>query len=213
MIILVAHEKGGVGKSTLAVNLAAEALARGRNVLIAEADPSVYTARLWARTRQEAGHSLIPAAKLRGNIADTLLEFAKEYDDIVVDVAGKDSKELRTAMAAADVLVAPMQPFQPDLDAAEQFADIISIAKEINPKLAVLAVLNRVPTNAFNSEARQAIEYLEDYPELPLASVRIHERKSYRTSLEQGLGVVETKDGKAKAEIQLLMNEILAAVK
>lgn len=213
MIILVAHEKGGVGKSTVAVNLAAEAQARGRNVLIAEADPTVFTARQWARTRQESGRALIPAAKLRGNIADTLLEFAREYDDIVVDVAGKDSKELRTAMAAADVLVAPMQPFQPDLDAAEQFADIVSTAMAINPKLAVLAVLTRVPTNAMNNEARQAVEYMEDYPELPLSDVRLHERKSYRTSLEQGLGVVETKDGKAKAEIQLLMDAILAAVK
>jgi chromosome partitioning protein len=209
MIILIAHQKGGVGKSLLTVNLAAEAQRRGRDVVVVEADPTIHTARIWTETREENGYKPITCQELRGNLHEDLLKLGQRYHHVLVDVAGKDSKELRTAMTAADILVAPMQPFQPDMDAALILVETMGAARKINPDLRVLSVLTRVPTNAFNSEARQALEYLEDYPELPVASVRIHERKTYRTALEQGLGAVETKDGKAKAEIQLLMNEIL----
>lgn len=209
MIILIAHQKGGVGKSMLAVNLAAEAQRRGGTVLIVEADPTIHTARIWAETREESGHPPIACEVLRGIIHTDLQNLAKAFDYVVVDVAGKDSRELRSAMTVSDILVAPMQPFQPDMDAALTLVETMSGGQDLNPGLRVLSVLTRVPTNAFNSEARQAMEYMEDYPELPVASVRIHERKTYRTALEQGLGAVETKDGKAKGEIQNLMIEIL----
>lgn len=212
MIILIAHQKGGVGKSTLAVNLAVEAQARGADVLIAEADPTIHTARLWAKTRGAAGGTQITSAKLEGNIHADLLDLSRRYDYVVVDVAGKDSRELRTAMTAADVLVAPMQPSQPDMDAAYVLVQTIRAARDLNPRLAVMAVLNRVPTNNFSNEGNESAQYLEDYPELPLAETRIYERKAYRTAMEKGLGVVEMKDGKAKAEIQLLLNEITTKV-
>ena len=211
MIILIAHQKGGVGKSTLAVNLAAEAQRRGGDVLIAEADPTIHTARLWARTRQAAGAKQITCAKVEGNVMADLKDLGKRYDYVVVDVAGKDSREMRSAMTAADVMVAPILPSQPDMDSTRFLLQTIEQARDFNPKLAVLAVLNRCPTSWNSSEAQEAIDYLGDYPELPLASVRIYDRKSYRTSIEKGLGVVELKDGKARAEIQLLMNEILEA--
>lgn len=211
MIILVAHQKGGVGKSTVAVNLAAELQARGRDVLIAEADPTIHTARVWANARRLAGGEQITSAKLEGNIHEPLRDFNRRYDYVIVDVAGKDSKEMRTAMTAAHVLVAPMQPSQPDMDAARSLCDVITQAKDFNPELAVIAVLNRVPTNWNSSEAQEAVEYLRDYPVLQLASVKIHERKAYRTAMEVGQGVTEMGDNKAKAEIQILLDEIIKA--
>lgn len=211
MIILVAHQKGGVGKSTLAVNLAAEVQRRGSDVLIAEADPTIHTARLWTATREETGAKPITSTKLDGNISAPLRDLAGRYDYVIVDVAGKDSREMRSAMLTADVMVSPILPSQPDMDATNFLVQTIEEARDFNPKLAVLAVMNRCPTAWNSSETGEAIEYLQDYPELPLAKVRIYDRKAYRTSIEKGLGVVELKDGKAKAEIQLLLNEILEA--
>ncbi|MCY1187849.1 hypothetical protein D9M73_288810 [compost metagenome] len=72
-------------------------------------------------------------------------------------------------------------------------------------------MLNRCNTQWNDTEADESAEYLKDYPLLPLADVRLYDRKAYRTSVERGLGVVELRDGKAKAEVQLLMNEILEA--
>lgn len=213
MIILIAHQKGGVGKSTLAVNLAAEAQTHSPDVLIVEADPTVRTAHNWTKTREDAGGKQITTVHLEGNIHAQLRDLGDRYDYVLVDVAGKDSREMRTAMTAADVMVAPMQPSQPDMDAAHFLVLTIEQARDFNPDLSVLAVLSRVPTNNFSREAAQAAEYLEDYPELPLAETRIHERVVYRTAMEKGLGVVEMKDGKAKAEIQLLMAEIRKSAK
>lgn len=211
MIILIAHQKGGVGKSTLAVNLAAEAQRRGGDVLIAEADPTIHTARLWAQTRGESGAKQITSARLEGTLQGHLKDLADRYDYVVVDVAGKDSREMRSAMIAADVMVAPIQPSQADVDSTQALVRTIEEAREFNPSLVVLAVLNRCSTQWNDTEADESADYLKDYPELPLASVRLYDRKAYRTSIEKGLGVVEMKDSKAKGEIQNLMNEILEA--
>lgn len=209
MIILVAHQKGGVGKSTLAVNLAAEAQRRGADVLLAEADPTIQTARLWSARRQEAGAKQITATRLEGAIANNLKDLASRYDVVVVDVAGKDSMEMRSAMVAADVMVTPILPSQPDVDSSAFLSRTITEARDFNPDLTVIAVLNRCPTAWNSTEADEAAEALQDFPELPLADVRMHDRKAYRTSVERGLGVVELHDGKARAEIQLLMEAVM----
>lgn len=211
MIILIAHQKGGVGKSTLAVNLAAEAQRRGGDVLIAEADPTIHTARRWTQTRQATGAAPITCATLEGNIQADLRDLAGRFDHVVVDVAGKDSREMRSAMLIADIVISPILPSQSDVDETQLLVETIERARDFNPRLAVLAVLNRCSTQWNDTEADEADEYLKDYPLLPLASVRLYDRKAFRTSIEKGLGVVELRDPKAKGEIQNLMNEILEA--
>lgn len=211
MIILIAHQKGGVGKSTITVNLAAELQARGRSVIIVEADPSVYTSSNWAKDREENGHPPIAAVQRTGNLRTTLIDLDNRYDDVLVDVPGKDSQEMRTAMTAAHIVVAPIQPTQPDLDSTEGLVTIIAAAQDFNPELRALAVLNRVPNDVFSRGAADAATYLRDYPELRLAGVQLHERRAYQSSLAEGLGVVEMKDSKARAEMQLLTEEVVAA--
>lgn len=208
MLILIGHQKGGVGKSTIAVNLAAELQRRGRDICIVEADPSVHTASTWAQDREDAGHRPIQTIRKDGNLRTSLLDLDGRFDDVIVDAAGKDSKELRTAMTACHLLLAPLQPSQPDLDTTKRLVDTIRAARDFNESLQVLGVLNRVPTNIFSEEAEEARQYLEAFPDLPLAKTCLHERKVYRSSLAEGLGVVEMRDPKAKAEIQLLTEEI-----
>ena len=89
-------------------------------------------------------------------------------------------------------------------------AQTIEEARDLNPELKVLAVLNRVPTNTFSKAADQAKQYLAEFPEIRLASARLHERNAYKEALAEGLGVVEMRDSKAKNEIQRLAEEILA---
>ena len=86
----------------------------------------------------------------------------------------------------------------------------INQARDFNPDLKALAVLNRVPTNVFSDSDSEARTYLADFPELRIARTKLHERKVYQTSVSEGLGVVEMKDSKAKREIQLLTEEVLA---
>lgn len=210
MIILVAHQKGGVGKSTVAVNIAVQFVALGKDVIIVEADPTVFTSSNWAKDREDGGHSPIQTVQKTGNLRATLLELGTKYDVVIVDAPGKDSSEMRTAMTAADMILVPIQPTQPDLDTTQGLVVTINQAKDFNPELKAMAVLNRVPTNVFSDSVSDAHSYLSDYPELRIADTRLHERKAYQSSLSEGLGVVEMKDSKAKAEIQLLTAEVLA---
>jgi chromosome partitioning protein len=210
MLILVGHQKGGVGKSTITVNLAAELQRRGSDVCIVEADPTVRTASTWAQDREEAGGAPIQTVRLDGNLRASLLDLGTRFDIVLVDAAGKDSKELRTAMTACDLLLAPLQPSQPDLDTTKQLMETVSAAKDFNESLKVMGVLNRVATNVFSREEAEARAYLKAFPDMPLAKTVLHERLVYRSSLGEGRGVVEMKDPKAKAEIQLLTEEALS---
>lgn len=210
MIILIAHQKGGVGKSTVAVNVAVELSSRGKDVIIVEADPSVHTSSNWARDREEAGYSPIQTVQKTGNLRSTLIDLDQKYDVVIVDTPGKDSSEMRTAMTAADVLLVPIQPTQPDLDTTQGLVVTINQAKDFNPELKALAVLNRVPTHALSDAVKEARAYLSEFPELRVAETRLHERKAYQSSLSEGLGVVEMKDAKAKTEIEKLTEEVLA---
>lgn len=208
-IILFGHLKGGVGKSTILVNIATELQRLGKDVVIVEADPSVHTASNWARDREEAGHQRIQCVQKLGNLRSTLLDLAERYDFVLVDAAGKDSKEMRTAMTAARIIVVPMQPSQADMDSTEDLVTTIEEARDFNPELKAMGVFNRASTNNFSTDVTEGHAYMVAYPEVPMAQTTLHERKSYKTCLEDGRGVVEMKDGKARAEIQLLAQEVL----
>lgn len=209
MIILFAHVKGGVGKSTITVNVAAELQRLGKDVLIVEADPTVRTVSNWTRDREEAGHKRIQCIQKTGNLHSTLLDLADRYDVVLIDAAGKDSKEMRTAMTAAHLVVVPMQPNQADLDATDSFVTTVDEARDFNPDLKVLGVFNRASTNVYATDVQEGRTYMAEYPELPFSETVIHERKSYQRCLEDGRGVVEMKDSKAKGEIQLLTQEVI----
>ena len=208
-IILFGHLKGGVGKSTILVNIATELQRLGKDVVIVEADPSVHTASNWARDREEAGYQRIQCVQKLGNIRSTLLDLSERYDIVLVDAAGKDSKEMRTAMTAAKIIVVPMQPSQADMDSTEDLVKTIEEARDFNPGLKAIGVFNRASTNNFSTDVTEGHAYMATFPEVPMAQTTLHERKSYKTCLEDGRGVVEMKDSKARAEIQLLAQEVL----
>lgn len=209
MIVLVAHQKGGVGKSTFTVNIAAELQRLGSDVILVEADPTVHTVTNWARDREENGHQPIQAVQKTGNLRGSLQDLDDRYDYVLVDVPGKDSREMRTAMTAAHVFVMPLQPTQADLDTTESVVRTITEAQDFNPDLRVLAVINRAGTNVFSKSVKEAHTYLADYPEISIARTVLHERAAYQNSLAKGLGVVEMPDFKARKEIQLVTQEVI----
>lgn len=209
MIILLGSQKGGPGKSTIATNLAVEFARQGKDVVLVDADRQRSSAR-WHEDREELGRTpALACVEKLGSIHQTLLDLDGRYDVVLVDVAGHDSKEMRTGMTAADKLVVVVRPSQFDLDTLPHMSEVIEQALDLNHSLDVRGLITQAPTNSNASERADAGEYLSDYPVIkPLRTV-IHERKAYRDVIGEGLGVVEWSNAKAKAEIQVLAEELM----
>lgn len=208
MIVLIGSQKGGCGKSTTAVNVCAELARSGHDVVLVDADRQC-TAANWAMDRSGNEQlSTVHCVQKYENIRETLLDLDKRYQYVIVDAAGRDSRELRTGMTAAHVLVVPFRPSQPDLDTLPKMQEIITQAKDLNPGLIVYGLLTMAPTNPVINETAEAREYLQDYPEIRLLGTIIRDRKVYRDAMSEGRGVVEMDNQKAIEEVQMLMKEI-----
>lgn len=207
MIILVGSQKGGCGKSTLAVNISAELARQKKDVVLVDADRQGTSSR-WAQDRANSKYDHVPCVSQYDNIHPTLNDLATKYDYVIVDVAGRDSRELRTGMLAADILITPFRPSQPDLDTLPHLVEVTTQARDMNPDLKCFAVLTLAPSNPQINESKEAKEYLAEFPEFTLCKTIIRDRKAYRDTISEGAGVVEWKDSKAKAEIQLIVQEL-----
>jgi len=209
MIIQVGNQKGGCGKSTLAVNLAAHLAKSGNDVIILDADRQA-TSTNWALDRLESKDALPTVQNVQAseNIRDLALDLGRRYEYVIIDTAGRDSKELRTGILAADLLLVPFRPSQPDLDVMPTLYEIITNAQLFNEKLKALAVLSIAPTNPMINEVSEAQDYLSEYADIPLLNTVIRDRKIYRDAMGVGKGVVEIDNPKAIDEITSLWEEI-----
>lgn len=211
MIIVVGNTKGGTSKSTLAVNLAVEYHRQGSKVIILETDPTVSTASQWAADRENTTMDPITTVRKTGRLGSTIDDLAAAYDVVIIDTAGKDSAELRSAAYKADLLLVPTSTTVADLDATRIFLSWMDEARDANPTLRMLAVISKAPTYWHSNHVETATNALAEIPkeiEFDLADTIIYHRQAYAQSLSEGLSVVEYDNAKAKAEIQLLAQEI-----
>jgi chromosome partitioning protein len=153
--------------------------------------------------------SVVHCVQKYENIQDTLLDLDKRYQYVIVDEAGRDSRELRTGMTAANTLIVPLRPSQPDLDTLATMQEIITQVRNLNPGLTVYGLLTMAPTNPAIQEETQARDFLADYLGIRLLSVIIRDRKIYRDCMSEGMGVVEMNNEKARDEVMALVDEVL----
>ncbi|MBI2382324.1 MAG: AAA family ATPase [Gammaproteobacteria bacterium] len=207
MILLIGGEKGGTGKSTIATNLAVFLALRGVDVMLLDADPQ-GTASKWVERRNGAEAAAVHCAQKTGDVYATAMDLAKRYQVVIIDAGGRDSRELRTAMVAADRMIIPLKASQADLETLPHLDEVVGLAKGMNPSLVATAILSMAPTNPIINEVAEARDLLVQFEEIGLANGVVRERKIYRDAMYAGRGVVEMGNGKAKAEIQLLAQEL-----
>ena len=211
MILLVGGEKGGTGKTTIAVNLAAMRARQGRDVLLVDTDPQ-GSASYWTQVRDEA--SLTPRVasiqKFGKGIQQELHDLAKRYQDIIIDAGGRDSIELRAALVVANLALIPIQASQFDLWTLDRMDNLVGSARGFNEKLRAVVMLSRVPTNPAVNDPKDAAELIADFTNVSLLKSAMCDRVSYRRSASAGMGVVEYQpvDQKAVAEIEALYKEV-----
>lgn len=209
-IVVVGNLKGGTGKSTVTINLAAGLAQRGVDVVMIDTDVGQATSARWADRRSHLCRDAPPVhcVMRTGHVVPTIRDAAKRYESVLVDVGGRDSGELRDALLVANTLVIPTLPTQADLEAVATFAQTVAKARSINDTLQVLVVFSKAPTHPGRTEVEEARAALTGIPIFAVAETVIRDRKAYDSASVAGLGVVEWKDRKAAAEIESLMEEI-----
>jgi chromosome partitioning protein len=212
-IILVASQKGGVGKSTVITNIAAALALSGVVPYLVDADEQPTSSEWGAgRIRDYPDSPSIIFSQDYGEI-DWLLE-SLDNDIILVDSAGHASVEMRSAMSVCDILLCPFKASQADLNTIPYMSEVVKQAKWINPKLKALAFINQAPTNPAMNSIAQAKALIAEYSEFMLLDTVIYHRDVYLSAMSIGLGVVEmagksASEVKAKNEITALTQEIL----
>lgn len=213
MIVIVGCNKGGAGKTTTAVNLAVALALRGSDVCLVDADPQRSATRWYAEREAAELKPTITLVEKRDNITQTLKTLGEKFDHVIVDVAGRNSRELITGAVVADVVIAPHQCSQLDLDTLGELQEQVTRIRDLNPDLKVLAYHSMASTNPSvrETERREFLAFLDEFPEIqPLSSIGFY-RKAYKDSIPCGKSVLEGDNAQASSEIQTLVKEVFGA--
>lgn len=208
MILLLGGEKGGTGKSTIAVNLCVWLANQGADVLLIDTDRQRTASHFIDRRNAIEGVSVVHGAEKYGNVYDAVRDLAKRYEQVIIDAGGRDSEELRSALVAAHIVYCPLKASQPDLETSVHMNELVKLARGMNPNLEARLAISMGPTNPVVNEAREAQELLEELTEFTLSDVVVRDRKVYRDAMIEGRGVIEMSNAKAKDEIEALAREI-----
>jgi chromosome partitioning protein len=204
MICTIGSTKGGVGKSTLAVNLAVALARNGGDVLLIDGDSPQETALTFTQLRADRGISDFAAIALHGAAIRTQVrqQLAGRYPYIVIDVGGRDSSSLRAALTVSQLLIVPAVPRSFDLWGVDSTAELAREAREVNEDLRALAVLNQADYQGRDNQ--EALALLAGVDGLEVAPCCLVRRKAYPNAAALGLSVLEhtdssNPDGVAKA--------------
>lgn len=213
MILTVGNIKGGVGKTTLAVNLAIARAMAGRDVLLIDADSQRSALDFTNLRTSQLGQPGYTAVALDGaDMRAQVRQLSPKYDDVIIDAGGRDSSSLRASLLVAEVVLIPIQPRSLDLWAIEQTAELVTDARIVNADLNALVVINAADAQGLDNE--QAADYVRELSALRLLDVTIGRRKAFANAVAQGRSVLELsprdKDPKAAHELTGLVDAVYA---
>ena len=205
MIVTVGNIKGGVGKSTLACNIAvALALPRNASVLLIDGDKQGSAADFAQSRADLLGAAGFTCVRAQGKeVVNQVMTMREKFDHIIIDAGGQDNPSLRAGLAVSDKVLVPVAPRSFETWALEGMAALIEEAGITNPKLQPFAVLNLAFARGSDNAQTQDI-IREDYPNLRLIEPPVVQRKAFSDGAGQGLSVLEIKPRNTDAITELL---------
>ena len=212
MIVTVGNTKGGVGKTTIAVNLAIARALAGRDVWLIDGDRQ-GTAQTAISIRSEAGHApgIACATYPDGpTLRAQVQQQAAKFDDIIIDAGGRDSTALRAALVLSDVLLVPFQPRSYDVWALNDIAALVDEARSVRDGLRCFAVLNCADPGEHSTDNAEAAAAVAEVPQFEYLPTPLRRRKAFSNAAGAGQCVLEIKpqDGKASAELDALISAL-----
>lgn len=212
MIVTVGNTKGGVGKTTIAVNLAIARALAGRDTWLIDGDRQ-GTAQTAISIRAE--NNLMPgiacAAYPEGQVLRSQVQQqVRKFDDIIIDAGGRDSTALRAALVLSDVVLVPFQPRSYDVWALNDIAELVDEARSVRDGLKAFAVLNCADPGSASTDNKDAAEAVADVPQFEYLQTPLIRRKAYANAAGSGMSVLELKpaDPKAVTELNALVNAV-----
>jgi chromosome partitioning protein len=203
MITVVGGIKGGSGKTTIATNLAV-LRSKTKKILLVDADDQ-KSAWDWSQQRDSVTSdnlhgSFVTVCMSGKSVYTNLIKLKEDYEDIIVDTGGRDTKSLRAALSIADIFVSPFKPSSIDIWTMTHIKDMLSEC--INPKLKVYGIISQAdPIGKDNVEAK---EILKEFSDIHTLDITIGNRKAFRNAAAEGLAVCEMPFIDKKAHDEML---------
>lgn len=221
-IVTIASTKGGVGKSTLTVNLVAQLTKEGHKVALLDSDPQ-GSATKWNRVREmmiregENLPSIFVAAAQGEALAVIAQERAKEGFFVFIDSAGFDDQSTRTALVKSDYILTISSPDPIDLWEVDTVLKLVgNLEKKQNRRIPLYLVFNKVSTHPNVKDVEDAKEFLDAQGIFPTHTLQavIRNRRAFKYTIGEGKGVVEytPTDTAACREIEQVCTEILQLI-
>jgi len=204
-VIALVGNKGGAGKTTLAVNLAVGLARRAGSTVVLDTDPQGSSLQ-WRSIGEDDGLPRVVAAS-DGLVAE-VQALARQYDFIVVDCPPSvQAAQTRSVLQVCDLALIPVQPSPFDLWASIHIEQAVHDARMANPGLRALLVINQLePRTTLSQLMRDALSEIE----VPVADTAIRRRAVYRASALEGRSVYSMgkRGAGAAEELDQLIEEI-----
>jgi chromosome partitioning protein len=205
-VLALLNQKGGVGKTTLATNIAAALWQSGKKVLFIDADQQ-GSGLDWSAARK--GDALFPVVGIpKDTLHRDVAVLATPYDWVVIDGPPRVNTVAKSAIAASDIVIIPVQPSPYDVWAAKEIVDLIAEVRVIKAGLIALFAVNRKIVGT--AIGRDVAEALASYS-VPVLAAAVSQRVGFAESAAAGQTVLETDPhGHAATEIRALVTEIVS---
>ncbi len=203
MIISFVNQKGGVGKTTSAINFAASLKRKNYKLLFIDADPQ-GSATQWHAVENNTAFEVLhhPEPITRSEI-ETL---SQEYDYLVIDAPPAIGDITKSILAVAELSIVPLSPSSLDIWSCKGTLEMIDTAREENPDLDVKLLINRkIPGTRVGREARQSLGIFD----MDILDTELCQRVAYIDAMTSGVSVMQYAPGsKAANEIENLCDEV-----
>jgi len=203
MIISFLNQKGGVGKTTLSVNVAGCLARQGHRVLLIDADKQ-GSATTWASLREDAPFQVVSMA--RANMARDALKLAQDYDHTIIDGPPHAEEIARSCIVASDFVALPIEPSGLSTWASDLTVRQVKEAQEFKPTLKCGFVVSR---KIGKTVIGRDIRNMAAEAGLPILESEIEQRVAFAEGMTMGQTIFEwAGDSNAAREIEHLTKEI-----